>query len=256
MFWYQTTVGPAHVGFTNRGAGNLALHVGDDHEAVRRRRAALESQLGVQPGSMLYLNQVHGNTVADAEQLAAGVVPTADAAVSTTGRPLAVMVADCVPVVLVGQDPGDPRVCVTAVAHAGRNGFLDGVLEATVDAMRTRAAVRIYAVVGPSVCGDCYEVPEQMAADSELRSPGVRAETSWGTPSLDLPGAAVRRLQEMGVDVDRPQDQPTVACTLENTTLFSHRRDAGSGRIVGVVTVPEHPGANLGSDQQDGAVEL
>lgn len=257
MYWYRTTVGPAHVGFTDREAGNLALHVGDDPQEVNRRRASLEIDLAVRPGSVLYLNQVHGNAVADADNLQAGEIPTADASVSAAGRPLAVMVADCVPVVMVGSDSGDPHVCVTAVAHAGRNGLLDGVLEATVTAMQERGAVTIQAVVGPSVCGNCYEVPEQMAADSEARSPGVRAETSWGTPSLDLPGTVVRRLRDLGVEVDRPQDQQTPACTVENQLLSSHRRDPGSGRIVGVITVPQHPsGDRHGSGSLNGPVGL
>lgn len=241
MYWYRATVGPAHIVFTNRKAGNLALHVGDDPQAVRRRREALETDLGVAPGSTLYLNQVHGTTVADADRGQHGTVPTADAAVSVRGRPLAVMVADCVPVALVGTDPGDSQVCVTAVAHAGRNGLLDGVLESTVSAMRSRGAVLIQAVVGPSVCGGCYEVPEAMAAQSEARSPGVRSVTSWGTASLDLPVAAVQRLQDLGVEVHRPQSQDDPACTIENHELSSHRRDPSSGRIVGVVTVPGLP---------------
>ncbi|MDO5618447.1 polyphenol oxidase family protein [Kocuria sp.] len=236
MYWYRTTVGAAQIAFTNRQAGNLALHVNDDEHAVRRRRTALEADLGVAAGSMLFLNQVHGVAVADADALQPGEVPVADAAVSVTGRALAVMVADCVPVVLVGTTPENPALCVTAVAHAGRNGLLDGVLEATVTAMQDRGAETITAVVGPSVCGRCYEVPPEMAEDSEAIRPGIRSTTSWGTTSLDLPSAAVQCLETLGASVQRPQVADSPACTLENPGLSSHRRDPGSGRIVGVVT--------------------
>ncbi|KAA9394419.1 laccase domain-containing protein [Kocuria coralli] len=238
MYWYRGTLGPARVGFTNRGLGNVALHVPDDERAVLRRRRALEHDLEAGAGSLLFLDQVHGATVADGDAADLGAVPTADAAVSAAGRPLAVMVADCVPVLFAGTDPGDAGVCVTAVAHAGRAGLLAGVLQATAQAMRERGAVEIRALVGPSVCGACYEVPEDMAAGAERELPGIRAMTSWGTPSLDLPATAVRVLDALGVRTSRPADAPTTSCTVENQALSSHRRDPGSGRIAGVIAGP------------------
>ena len=77
------------------------------------------------------------------------------------------MVADCIPVVLVGQcqDGG----LVLAVAHAGRKGLLDGVLQRTVAAMHEAGAENICAWLGPSICGSCYEVPEQMRTASAER---------------------------------------------------------------------------------------
>ncbi|WP_309057151.1 laccase domain-containing protein, partial [Streptomyces sp.] len=104
MLWWQDDVGQGvRVAFTDRGAGNLALHTGDDPDAVRARRAALERSIGVPGGSLVFLDQVHGTDVADADRHDRPAVPTADAAVTATGVPLAVMVADCVPVVLVGE---------------------------------------------------------------------------------------------------------------------------------------------------------
>ncbi|MDO4254835.1 MAG: polyphenol oxidase family protein [Kocuria sp.] len=237
MYWYRTLVGSAQIVFTNRAAGNLALHVHDDEQAVLRRRIAVEKDVGVAPGSTLYLNQVHGATVVDADAVAPDVVPTADASVSVTGRALAVMVADCVPVVMVGTDSSDPSRHITAVAHAGRQGLMGGVLDATVEVMRARGAGVIQAVIGPSVCGNCYEVPADMARECEDARPGVRSTTSWGTPGLDLPGAAAQCLTDMGVQVQRPQVAGSPACTMENTDLSSHRRAPHSGRIIGMVAV-------------------
>lgn len=235
MYWYRGALGPARVAFTDRTLGNVALHVDDDPQAVRSRRLRLEESMGVEAGSLLFLNQVHGVDVAQADDPRLEPVPTADAAVSRHGRPLAVMVADCVPVVLVGTDPEEADTCVTGVAHAGRQGFLGGVLEATIAAMQELGAVKIQAMVGPSVCGNCYEVPEQMASDSEHQVAGVRGVTSWGTPSLDLPTSARRSLVRMGVTVSEPDAGGS--CTLENHNLSSHRRDPSSGRIAGVVWV-------------------
>ncbi len=232
MFWWQDEVGQGvRVAFTDRGAGNLALHTGDDVTAVRNRRAALERSMGVPGGALVFLEQVHGTDVADADRLDRPAVPTADAAVSTRGVPLAVMVADCVPVVLVGEGPQGP---VTGVAHAGRRGLLDGVLERTVEQLLARGARRLTAWIGPSICGSCYEVPAALHEQSVARIPAVAATTSWGTPALDLRAGARDRLSSLGVGVVEPA-APEPSCTRENEQLSSHRRDPGSGRIVGLV---------------------
>ena len=233
MFWWQDDVGQGvRVAFTDRRAGNLALHTGDDADAVRARRAALERSMGVPADSLLFLDQVHGTEVVDADRAGGPAVPTADAAVTATGVPLAVMVADCVPVVLVGRGPAGP---VTAVAHAGRRGLLDGVLERAVEQVLGRGARTPAAWIGPSVCGSCYEVPEFMREEAAARIPAVAATTSWGTPALDLRAGARDVLASLGVDVVEPSGGPGPSCTLENGGLSSHRRDPASGRIVGLV---------------------
>lgn len=232
MLWWQDDVGQGvRVAFTDRGAGNLALHTGDDPDAVRARRSALERSIGVPGGSLVFLDQVHGTDVADADRHDRPAVPTADAAVTATGVPLAVMVADCVPVVLVGEGPRGP---LTGVAHAGRRGLLEGVLERAVEQLRARGASGLSAWLGPSICGSCYEVPAAMREDSAERIPAVAATTSWGTPALDLRAGARERLTALGVGVVEPSGAGP-SCTLENERLSSHRRDPGSGRIVGLV---------------------
>lgn len=239
MYWHSSEELGIRTVFTDRDLGNLALHVPDDAQEVRARRHRLAHDLGLDPEAVLYLDQVHGTHVVDADAAAPGAAHTGDAAVSTEGRPLAVMVADCVPIVLLGlpaaADEGEPGSHpITAVAHAGRRGLLDGVLPAVVDAMRERGAQEIRARIGPSVCAECYEVPGQMAAESERALPGIRTTTAWGTPGLDLPGAAARQLRELDAQVELVEAQ-TSRCTLENEQLSSHRRDPSSGRIAGVV---------------------
>ncbi|WIG16110.1 polyphenol oxidase family protein [Kocuria rosea] len=232
MLWWQDDVGQGvRVAFTDRGAGNLALHTGDDPDAVRARRAALERSIGVPEGSLVFLDQVHGTDVADVDRRDRPAVSTADAAVTATGVPLAVMVADCVPVVLVGEGPHGP---LTGVAHAGRRGLLEGVLERAVEQLRARGASGLSAWLGPSICGSCYEVPAAMREESGERIPAVAATTSWGTPALDLRAGARERLSALGVGVVEPSGAGS-SCTLENERLSSHRRDPGSGRIVGLV---------------------
>lgn len=227
MFWWRNEVRPGvSVAFTDEGAGNLALHVGDDPEYVMVRRAALETAAGLGGRHFQYMDQVHGNTVEFIDALGPG--PTADAMVSD-GQPLAVMVADCVPVVLLGDGPA-PDKPLLAVVHAGRPGVASRVVPATVGEMRRRGAKGIRAWIGPSVCGACYEVPADMRAAVAAIEPATWSETSWGTPGLDLPAGVRAQLAALDVELAYSGE-----CTLENDSLFSYRRDPRTGRFAGLV---------------------
>lgn len=235
MFWWQTQAGDGlMVAFTNTTAGNLALHVGDDPGQVLLRRAALEKRMQVPAGSLRFMNQVHSADVATVDPadgegaLSPSAAPTADALVSADGSsPLAVMVADCVPVLLAGSGPTG---IVTAAAHAGRRGLLDGVLANTVATMRSAGATGLRAWIGPAVCGACYEVPEAMLDDAKARLPVLASRTRWGTPALDLPAGAEAELTALDVQVTR-----LPGCTLESDDLYSHRRSSAAGRFAGVI---------------------
>ncbi|MDI3213488.1 polyphenol oxidase family protein [Arthrobacter sp. AL12] len=247
MFSWRAEVRPGvWVAFTDAGAGNLALHVGDDPAEVGRRRRAIEAALGLSGRPFQYMNQVHGNIVAGigAASAAAGTgapvagAPTADAMVSY-GEPLAVMVADCVPIVLVGDGAGG-KAPVLAVVHAGRPGVASGVVPAAVARMHALGAAGLGAWIGPSVCGRCYEVPGDMREDVAAVVPAARCTTSRGTPGLDLPAAVRSQLQDAGVRVEY-----SGGCTLEDDTLFSYRRDPNTGRFAGLVWT-DAPGTPAG----------
>ncbi len=236
-----------HVGFTSIGAGNLGLHVGEDPVGVLANRAALERSLHLKEGSFRYLNQVHGIEVFDADSYEVLSVssrpsiqeaveiqrhaPVADAAVTGREYSLAVMVADCIPLVFVGETQNNQ--IIFAVAHAGRQGLLSGVIQQTVGEMVYRGAEKIQVWLGPSICGSCYEVPEAMRKDSAEKIPEIFSTTSWGTPALDLPAAAVALLRTMPMITHIHRSLS--ACTFENKELFSHRRGNPHGRIAGLV---------------------
>ncbi|MEU1154810.1 laccase domain-containing protein, partial [Streptomyces sp. NPDC005918] len=120
-----------------------------------------------------------------------------------------------------------------AAAHAGRPGMLAGVVPAAVEAMVELGADpgRIVARTGPAVCGRCYEVPEAMRADVAAVEPTAYAETSWGTPAVDVTAGVHAQLERLGV-VDREQSP---VCTLESGDHFSYRRDRTTGRLAGYV---------------------
>lgn len=242
MFWWRNEVRPGvSVAFTDAGAGNLALHVGDNPLDVMARRARLERAIevnsgGADPGQFQYMDQVHGNHVEFIASYGAG--PTADAMVSAAEVPpsanrrraqaLAVMVADCVPVVLVGTSVHNSPVI--AVAHAGRPGVASAVVPATVAEMRRRGAADISGWLGPSICGSCYEVPEELRSDVAAKVPETWSSTSWGTPALDLPAGVRAQMAALDVAVEYSGE-----CTLENDSLFSYRRNSRTGRFAGLV---------------------
>lgn len=225
MFLWRAEVSPGvSVAFTDTRAGNLALHVGDVAADVLQRRKSLEEMAGLDSGSLRFMEQVHGTAVQMMEPTTPA--PTADAMVSH-GVPLAVMVADCIPAVLVGQGPDGP---VLAAVHAGRPGIAGGILPAAVERMRSAGATVIRAWLGPSICGSCYEVPSELRAQVAAHVPAAWANTSWGTPALDLPAGAKSQLEEAGVVVEYAGP-----CTLENEQLFSYRRSSTTGRFAGLV---------------------
>ncbi|MBM7050753.1 laccase domain-containing protein [Rothia sp. ZJ932] len=239
----ETVQGTVHVAFTSKVAGNLGLHVGDSIQALTHRYE-LEKALGLEQGAIAYLNQVHGTDVAsefpdpvavDASvENAAWVLasaPVADAAVSNGARrPLGVLVADCIPLVFWGVT--DQGKNVTAVAHAGRRGLLDGVIQATLERMQEQGVTQVRAWIGPSICGRCYEVPEQLQQESELLMPGISSTTSWGTPALDLPAAAIALLGSDPTVIE--VNAETNVCTFEDHRVSSHRR-ADASRIAGLI---------------------
>jgi copper oxidase (laccase) domain-containing protein len=90
---------------------------------------------------------------------------------------------------------------------------------------------RIVARTGPAVCGRCYEVPEDMRAEVAAREPVAHAETTWGTPAVDVSAAVHAQLDRLGV-LDREQSP---VCTLESGDHFSYRRERTTGRLAGYV---------------------
>jgi YfiH family protein len=208
---------------------NLGDHVGDDPAAVAANRKRLTAAIGLGDDSVVWMNQVHGDHVVVVDGPVEAPVDKTDALVTTTPRfALAVVTADCVPVLM-----GDARAGVVAAVHAGRVGAQIGVVARAVEAMLGLGAHAedISVLLGPAVSGRNYEVPEAMAAEVEAALPGSRTTTSRGTPGLDLRAGIARQLTALGItaiDVD-PR------CTVEDRNLFSHRRDAPTGRLASLV---------------------
>ncbi|MHA7239016.1 polyphenol oxidase family protein [Arthrobacter sp. TMS1-12-1] len=232
--WNEEVRPGLRVAFSSAGAGNLALHVGGDPEDVRGNRRRLESAMGVPHGSLRFMHQTHSDRVAVLGR-AAQDAPDADGMVSPDGTdPLAVLVADCVPIVLADASVAEGGTGATAVVHAGRAGVGNGIVGHAVATLRGYGAQDLVAWIGPAVCGSCYEVPDAMMRVMAQVLPEAASRTRQGTPALDLPAAVRVQLARAGVGVGHLAGAGE-SCTLENSELYSHRREPGAGRIAGLV---------------------
>ncbi len=216
--------------FTNRTGGvstgafaslNFGLHVGDDSNAVNSNRQVLQERLG----PVQFMSQEHGNRIALIESVIE-IDPVADSLV--TGIPginLAVQVADCIPLLLASKE-------AVAAVHVGRKGLVNGVALRTLELMRDMGATSISAIIGPAICGKCYEVSEDIFNEVvELHSLAA-ARRGGGSFALDLPRALTAILEGEGVSVSQEGN-----CTIEDSQLFSYRRDGVTGRQVGVISL-------------------
>lgn len=235
-------------------AFNLGDHVGDDAAAVCANRARLARLL---PAAPRWLRQVHGVRVVDADDASlwpaspsalaleptrtndprADALPEADAAVARTARTVcAVLVADCMPVLLCSRDAS-----VVAVAHAGWRGLSGGVLEATIAAMRVDPA-GVLAYLGPAIGPSAFEVgADVLDAFDVQRDADARRCFAAAAPSApgsapkwrgDLFALARLRLRRIGVACVHGGNDCTVS---QPARFFSHRRDRTSGRQAALI---------------------
>ncbi|MCP2169535.1 hypothetical protein LX83_006421 [Goodfellowiella coeruleoviolacea] len=228
---------------------NLGDHVGDDPRDVAANRRRLAEGVGLDVERLVWMEQVHGRTVTVVDTPSQTPIEATDGLVTATpGLALVVLVADCVPVLLA-----DPVAGVVGAVHAGRVGARVGVLPAALAAMTAAGARvdRIEALLGPSVCGQCYEVPSAMRDDVEAHLPGSASRTRAGRPGLDLRAGLWNQLAAAGVA--RIGVDPR--CTVEDHSLFSFRRDGNTGRLAAVTWFEpdDEPGGDQpGSDQSGG----
>jgi YfiH family protein len=198
---------------------NLALHVDDDPVLVSKNREHIASE----HGPTMYMNQVHGDAVHVITN-SAQESPTCDALVTATpGITLAVLTADCIPLLLISQS-------AVAAVHVGRRGLVNGVARKAVQVMRELGATTITGKLGPSICGTCYEVDQKTFDEVVGLHPVARSATAKGTPSLDLSKALISDLESLSVVCTTD-----MRCTNEDPDLFSYRKSQRTGRQAGLI---------------------
>jgi len=205
---------------------NVGAHVGDAPMAVADNRVRLRQSLGL-PAEPLWLEQVHGATVARFE---GPERPVADAAIAfEAGQVCAVMVADCLPVLLADRAGS----CV-GIAHAGWRGLAAGVIEATVAALPARPD-SLMAWLGPAIGPAAFEVGAEVRERFMAVDPAAQAEFRPGRGDrwwADLYGLARRRLAGAGITAVHGGEFCTVS---DPARFFSYRRDGLTGRMAALV---------------------
>ena len=214
----KRTGGVSHGAFASL---NLGGHVGDERANVSRNREIAAGPFG----AVQYMNQVHGDRIAIIEQVS-DEEPTADALVTgIPGIALAVMVADCIPLLLKSDE-------AVAAVHVGRRGLVNEITRKTISVMRDMGATQITAIMGPAICGSCYEVSQELHDEVVALHPFAKSHTSSGSPALDLPAALRSVLSDEGIPLLNK-----FLCTLESDEYFSYRRDGVTGRQAGFISL-------------------
>jgi len=203
------------------GSFNLGDHVGDVPLAVARNRMLLNTLL---PSEPVWLNQVHGTVVADADM--ASCLPHADACIARHRNAVCVvMTADCLPVLLCDTQGG-----VVGAAHAGWKGLAVGVIEATVRAMDV-APQKLMAWLGPAISQQAFEVGDEVRALFVDADPQAAAAFVPGLPGkwfADIYVLARLRLNALGITNIYGGDHCTYR---ESERFFSYRRNGVTGRM-------------------------
>ena len=238
--------GIRHGFFTRRGGASSGVFEGlncgggssDQSDIVSINRTRVAEAMDIGPDALQTVFQVHSATAITLDSPLKGEVPRADALVTATpGLALAVLTADCQPVLFADRTAG-----VVAAAHAGWKGALDGVLEATLDAMEALGASRAdtVAVIGPTISQRAYEVgPEffDRFIDEDPESARFFANGEGDRMLFDLPGYGQMRLRAAGVG----EALWTRHCTYSDPARFySYRRsvhahEADYGRLISAI---------------------
>ncbi|MDE0421080.1 MAG: peptidoglycan editing factor PgeF [Gammaproteobacteria bacterium] len=209
---------------------NLAFHVGDDPQIVLGNRARLRAITGID--DMQWLDQEHGRRVVAATPATANGPPvTADASYTVASNvALAVLVADCVPLLLAADDGS-----VVAAVHCGWRGTVSGVVEAAVGALHI-SPDRVLAWLGPGICQRCYPVGDIVhdALDAGERALALAVDEDSGDQPrwrMDLPALVAHRLRCCGVC----RVFPSALCTACDDQFYSYRRDGSTGRMAALI---------------------
>ena len=236
-----------HGFFTRRGGAssgvfsglNCGLGSSDQTDMVHINRARVAEAMEVPADHLLGVHQVHSARAIEVDGPIAAK-PKADALVTATpGLALSVLSADCQPVLFC-----DASARVIGAAHAGWRGALDGVLDATVDAMESLGAARanIAAVIGPCISQRAYEVGPEFFEDFIAQDPDFDRFFAQGLGDrmlFDLPGFGLSRLRDAGVGVA----EWTRHCTYSDADRFysyrrsTHAKEADYGRLISAITL-------------------
>ena len=214
---------------------NLAYHINDIKEDVDRNQNELALHLGYSFKRLVHMNQVHGNKIIAIDNSSKiYTIPTCDAVITQEkNRPLMVMVADCIPVLVY-----DPVHEVIAAIHAGRAGIFSEIIPKSIKKMQQNYGSKTTDIVvhlGPSIHQCCYEVGVEIKEEAERSGYDYAIQTNRNKYFLDLLSIADRQLKACGIQQEHIE--VSSHCTACNTdTFYSYRAEKNyCGRFAGII---------------------
>ncbi|OKL49376.1 hypothetical protein BM477_04415 [Boudabousia marimammalium] len=220
--------------FTDAGGGtpvsrygnfNLGDYVGDDPVQVEDHRQALREWART---PVVWMNQTHSSEVAVVTDVSQRGPVNADGVIVGEGLAAAVLVADCIPVLIAT----DTQYC--AAVHAGRRGISLNIIKVAAEKLRKLGATQLQAALGPHICAKHYEVDQQTYTEMCDVWPMAAASTALGTLALNLGAVARTQLEQSGVVLAHEDSR----CTFEHQELYSYRRSGRTGRQCGIIVSP------------------
>jgi YfiH family protein len=238
-----------HAFFTRQGGASDGIYASlnggigssDDPARVMENRRRMAEHLGVRPDALISVHQIHSADAVTVESPWQSERPRADAmATAIPGLALGITTADCGPVLFA-----DPQARIIGAAHAGWRGAVNGILEATVEAMERLGADRgrIVAVLGPTISQTAYEVGPEFVTRFAEEAPGhqrfFRPSEKPGHAMFDLPGFIGARLETAGIG----EFVDLGLCTYSDEDRFfsyrrtTHRSEPDYGRLISAIAL-------------------
>lgn len=201
---------------------NVATHVGDSLPSVQKNRNRIAEMMNVSPDAIFWPELTHSTLSLQIKGKNQSVKP-ADIIYTTNSEiALATMSADCVPLIAISH-----KEPFTLAAHIGWKGAAANIANEIVAIFESQDLTEVEIVLGPAICGACYQVPHDRLQQVEEALPGSRQKGG-----LDLRAGLSRFFEDRGfrVEILGP-------CTYETDELFSYRRDPDTGRQAAVVKI-------------------
>jgi len=214
---------------------NLAFHVKDDLETVKKNHLDFSLYLGYPLNRLVHMNQVHGDSIVIVNEASdLRKVPTCDAIITNLkNTPLMVMVADCMPILIY-----DPIKKVIAVVHAGRAGVLSKILPKTIQKMIDYYHCNntdLLVVIGPSIHKCCYEIGLELQNEIEKDGYSYALQTKGSSYYLDLEAIIIQQLKTLKIK-DEHIDFSPYCTSCNNDIFYSYRAEKNiCGRFCGLL---------------------
>ena len=202
---------------------NFSLNVGEDSKLVQANRSRLAAQIGK---PITFAKAIHSKNIAWVDEKCSDEIAEVDGLItSSKNRAIATLSADCATVLIFALG-----VKIIANLHAGWKGMSDGILPKTIYELRAVGAREIKALIGPTICGDCYVVSEDRYREVKTKVPAACFINKQNEFTIDVRAGLAWQLLNEKVSFEN-----VLICPFEDENAYSFRRDHKTGRMASVI---------------------